>query len=97
MQLYRASSWFRQKLKNIAQLQTVKHLGGLPPYGLYGTLTPEYSRGVAFDLGQQFFNVFVFGVGLEKMPSAIPVCAVQKPCVFLLVFLESGDRHLGPD
>lgn len=79
-----------------AALHAAEYLWFLP-YGLYGTSTPEYSRGVTFDFGQQFFNVFVFGVGLEKMPFAIAVCAVQQPCVVLLVLLEPSDWHFSPD
>lgn len=64
---------------------------------LYGTLTPEYARAVTLDLGQKFFNVFVFCVGFEQMPFSISICAVQKPCAFLFVFLEPGYWHFRPD
>lgn len=86
-----------QKHKYSALSQTAEHHNRSPLNELYVTLTPEYSCGITFDLGQQFFNVFVLGVGLEKMPFTITVCTVQKPCVFLLVFLELGDWYLGPD
>jgi hypothetical protein len=79
--------------------QGVTHVFGLFCYRCVRplTLTPEYSRGVTFDLGQQFLNVFVLCVGFEEMPFTITVCTIQKPGIFLFVFLEPGYWLFGPD
>ena len=63
---------------------------------LYGTLTPEYSRGVTFDLGKKFLDVFVLGIWFEEMPFTISIRAIQKPSVFLFVFLKSGYWRFRP-
>lgn len=59
-------------------------------------LAPEYSGLVSLHLVQQFLYVGAFRAWLKEMPLSVSIRTMQKPDIFLFIFLEPGHRHFSP-